>query len=564
MTGDLLRGPEMAHGEALQLALSYAHAGIPAFPVKLTWDDKKRSTNKVPLTEHGFKDASCDLRAVRLMFNKTRLSDGEALAVGLWPGPAGYVVLDVDTKGGAHGDDELARLEADRGALPDSLRVTTASGGEHIWLRKNGQAIGNTDLAPDVEVRADAGYVIAPGVWCPWGEWAWDGGIGILEGGRVEDAPDWLLDTLAPGPTANVTGTKDPWRKVDPAELDPADRAALAALERLGGHHAFHPRGKTHIEITRPGKRAGTSATIGYVGPGVVKVFSPNWRRLETRVYDADQLDAIADGQAPSDDRGVVDEPAADGAGLTSWEPVDLTAALAGEDVPPATVLARVDGVALLYPGRTHMFQGESESLKTWAALIAAAQELEHGNAVLWIDYEDDEVGVTQRLRSLGVAADVIRERFTYIRPDEPLNDRQGRATPGNVRLGQLLEQRTYTLAVIDGTTEAMATEGLNLIDNTDIATWARRLAKRLAATGAAVTSLDHVVKNRGEGVSNRYAIGGQHKLAGLTGAAYRFDIVRPLARATGSEPVTGAVTSRWSRTDPATSALTASTGGPP
>src|SRR5205085_1821841 len=39
------------------------------------------------------------------------------------------------------------------------------------------------------------------------------------------------------------------------------------------------------------------------------------------------------------------------------------------------------------------------------------------------------------------------------------------------------------------------------------------------------------------------YAIGGQHKLAGITGAAYRFEVVRPFSRAVGTDPSKGAVT---------------------
>jgi hypothetical protein len=85
-----------------------------------------------------------------------------------------------------------------------------------------------------------------------------------------------------------------------------------------------------------------------------------------------------------------------------------------------------------------------------------------------------------------------------------------------------------------------MTTEGLALGDNTDVAAWMRLLPKRFAAAGAAVVVIDHVVKNRDD--QGRYAIGGQHKLAGVTGAAYRFTLIRPLARCHGSDPTTGVV----------------------
>jgi hypothetical protein len=225
----------------------------------------------------------------------------------------------------------------------------------------------------------------------------------------------------------------------------------------------------------------------------------------------------------------------------SSWAPVDLTDALTGVDVPGPTMLARSDGVRLIYAGRTHQFAGESESCKTWAALLCVAQVLGQGGEVLWVDFEDDDRGIVSRLLSLSVPKRAIAERFTYIRPDEPLCNRYGVATAGNAAFGQALAARRYELAVVDGVTEAMTTEGLDLMSNADIATWSRRVPKRITSeTGAAVIVIDHVTKStEGRG---RFAIGGQHKLAGLTGAAYTFDVLKRLSRAVGGEPVSGSV----------------------
>jgi hypothetical protein len=225
----------------------------------------------------------------------------------------------------------------------------------------------------------------------------------------------------------------------------------------------------------------------------------------------------------------------------STWHPVDLEDALSGVDVPPPTMLTRSDGVNLVYPGRTHQFAGESESCKTWAALLTVKQVLEAGDHVLWVDFEDDDRGIVSRLRTLNVTPDHIRHRFTYIRPDEPLHDKHGNPTAGNLAFGLALVERHYELAVVDGVTEAMTTEGLDLMSNADIATWIRRVPKRIIReTGAAVIVIDHVTKSsEGRG---RYAIGGQHKLAGLTGAAYTFDVTKRLSRATGGEPMEGAV----------------------
>ena len=241
------------------------------------------------------------------------------------------------------------------------------------------------------------------------------------------------------------------------------------------------------------------------------------------------------------DDRHRVEMSITDPDAASTWTPVDLSDALAGVDVAPPTLLHRTDGVPLLYEGRTHQFAGESESCKTWAALLAVADVLEAGGRVLWIDFEDDDRGIVARLRSLMVPTASIAQRFTYIRPEEPLTTRDGRATGGAVAFGQLLDQ-SFALAVVDGVTEAMTTEGLDPMSNTDAAVWSRRVPKPIASrTGAAVVVIDHVTK-AGD-TRGRYAIGGQHKLAGLTGAAYRFDATTRLSRAMGAEPVTGAVT---------------------
>lgn len=87
---------------------------------------------------------------------------------------------------------------------------------------------------------------------------------------------------------------------------------------------------------------------------------------------------------------------------VISWDPVDLTEALSGADIPPPTILTRTGGPRLLYPGRTHVSIGESDSCKTWAALLVAVEVMEAGRMVLWIDFEDKARGTVSRLRNRG------------------------------------------------------------------------------------------------------------------------------------------------------------------
>ncbi|WP_067832509.1 hypothetical protein [Actinomadura kijaniata] len=92
--------------------------------------------------------------------------------------------------------------------------------------------------------------------------------------------------------------------------------------------------------------------------------------------------------------------------------------------------------------------------------------------------------------------------------------------------LTEALGDLNPTLAVLDGITEAVSLHGLELKDNTDIATFGLILPRRIASQGPAVTTLDHVVKDR-DGCG-RYAIGGVHKLNIINGAAYTMENREP------------------------------------
>lgn len=205
-----------------------------------------------------------------------------------------------------------------------------------------------------------------------------------------------------------------------------------------------------------------------------------------------------------------------------TWQPIDLTTVLAGAWEPPTpTVGRRRDGVGLFYPGKVHTISSESEAGKTWMALSAVVDELLDGHHVVYLDFEDDQGGVTSRLLALQLQPAVILERFHYIRPEQALG------TGIHLDdLATLLDDHRPTLAIVDGITEAMTLHGLDPLSNKDVATFGRLLPRRLAANGAATVCLDHVPKAR-EG-SNRYALGGVHKLNGLDGAAFLLDNRRP------------------------------------
>lgn len=212
--------------------------------------------------------------------------------------------------------------------------------------------------------------------------------------------------------------------------------------------------------------------------------------------------------------------------GDTGWTPVDLTGILDGTWTPPEpTIMRRSDGHGLLYPGLVHTFQGESESGKSLLAQAVAVQVLEDGGRVAYIDFESGPGEVAHRLIELGAARDEILERFDYINPaDDPTR-------PGSFNYPAWFDliHTKYDLVVIDGVNESLSVFGYKMIDNDDITTWARAFPRTLARrTGAAVLTIDHVTKSKdGRG---RYAIGGQAKLAYLTGPSYTVEPTEHLA----------------------------------
>jgi hypothetical protein len=199
----------------------------------------------------------------------------------------------------------------------------------------------------------------------------------------------------------------------------------------------------------------------------------------------------------------------------TSWQPVDLSEILtAGYRSPTPTVGRRSDGRGILYAGRTHSLNSQSEDGKSWCAQHLSQQELEAGNAVVYLDFEDDAAAVAGRMMTLGALPDWLSARFAYIAPQEPITSGRAQAD-----LMDAMRELRPTFVVIDGVTEALAMHGLSTLDNDDLAKFGRLVTRPLADAGAAVLSLDHVTKDAE--TRGRYAIGGVHKLNGLSGAAF-------------------------------------------
>lgn len=229
---------------------------------------------------------------------------------------------------------------------------------------------------------------------------------------------------------------------------------------------------------------------------------------------------ALGTGVLVSDDR-------------TSWDPVPLAPILhaiaAGESAGPVPeLMPRTDGLHLLYPGELHSLAGEPESGKGLIVCAEAVRLMTTGQHVVYLDFEDTAPSVVSRLIALGAPHDALLERLIYVQPD---------AAPALDAIPRLLRGNTPRLAIVDGLTEAYALLGLDAHSNTDAATFFHRLPRPIAAAGAAVVLIDHVVKDK-EG-RGRFALGAGHKLAGVA-VAYGIDVVdRPSRTHTGKVKIT-------------------------
>ena len=162
---------------------------------------------------------------------------------------------------------------------------------------------------------------------------------------------------------------------------------------------------------------------------------------------------------------------------------------------------------------------------------VECVRRINRGRKVLYLDFESDVASVVDRLLEFGADPAAVADHLRYVQPEVRPDSAEERRAWEEVLSG------TYALAVIDGVTDALGIFGCSTIDNDDVARWIRTVPKQIAArTGAAVVLIDHVTKDAS--TRNRWAIGGQAKMAGLTGAAYTVEVVAPLGRGMRGEVV--------------------------
>src|SRR3990167_4403525 len=132
----------------LNQALDCLNRGWSVFPLV--------PNSKIPLTGHGFKDASKSAdKVIRWWMNNPTAN------IGIATGQAsGIVVVDVDVKKKAQGKKSISWI---KGLVPKTLTVTTPSGGWHLYYQHEKPLKGRLGFLPGIDIKADGGYVVAPG-----------------------------------------------------------------------------------------------------------------------------------------------------------------------------------------------------------------------------------------------------------------------------------------------------------------------------------------------------------------------------------------------------------------
>ncbi len=221
----------------LAKALSMAKNGIPVFP--LIPNDKK------PLTKHGFKDATTDPEQIKAWWAETPDAN-----IGMPTGKAsGIFVLDIDPRHG--GDASLQAIIAQYGTLPETQRVRTGGGGEHIYLANPDIQIRNSagKLGAGLDIRCEGGYVVVPPS-VTEREY-----VDIEPELPIAEAPQWLFALMDKAARPEVS--KADWQELEISEGGRNDKltslagvlrhkglgqeAILDTLRSINRHHTDNP-----------------------------------------------------------------------------------------------------------------------------------------------------------------------------------------------------------------------------------------------------------------------------------------------------------------------------------
>src|SRR5580700_12103669 len=173
-------------------AMVLAREGFRVIPLK--------PNSKVPLTEHGCKDASADPDVIAKWWRQWPRAN-----VGVVTGE-GMFVVDIDIKHGVEGEATWRDLQKPHDPVPITRSVVTPTGGRHLYLDSLGATVPCSagGLGAGIDIRGAGGYVVAAG--------AIDGAPYETLRDPIAPAPQWLLDLVCE--PAGASRPVADWRKL--------------------------------------------------------------------------------------------------------------------------------------------------------------------------------------------------------------------------------------------------------------------------------------------------------------------------------------------------------------
>ena len=286
----------------IDAALRLAELGYPVFPCV--------PGGKVPLTEHGYLDATTDPATIEAWWTREPRAN-----IGL--ATSGLFVVDVDGMENTWPPDREQALDLATG--PVSL--TPHGGRHHVFREPDGKTWRNTagKLAPKVDTRARGGYIVVPPSVVDGTPYRWIESLGLVDPPeRLPVPPPWLQDLLDRDGGNGLAGPPPAAGNPIPSGQRNATLARLAGTMRRVGMGAAEIRAailETNAARCQPPLSVSEvdriAASIGRYEPDQIAValvedhFGQDWGQADTGESSEQPYDP---GPPPVPDPGPVPE----------------------------------------------------------------------------------------------------------------------------------------------------------------------------------------------------------------------------------------------------------------
>ncbi len=415
--------------------------------------------------------------------------------------PEGLTVVDVD---------DAQAAEAVLAALPETLVVSTQSGGFHVVLDGEHERGSCTRPLPGIDLRVGAtGYLVGPGSEVDGGDGRWS----TVLGAEVAEMPEALSALLArPELPGRLAGRHRPIGPVAAAEALFATECPGEQQEWLELSMSAHAAGVSYADWdawcrTGPGYDAGRNLARwesfkpdGGIGPGLLirAAKDRGWAYRADPGYDepddaqagavANILGTDASAPAPVLDaaRSALAAQFAERFGASSMS------RLAPADPPPA-LLSTPSGGLVLPAGVLATVYGMGSSRKTWLALLAASTAADRGGRVVYV-YGDGSPGELRRRADM--AGMRLSEEWLAIAGHD--YGRPGEFAASAAAWLAEADAPEWSLLVVDTVTSRGGTAN----DADDQRRWLEREVGAAVGVGIGALLVDHEAKGEGGGTT--------------------------------------------------------------